>query len=222
MNRQTLHQAFLIVITAVVITGVVVFSHHEPAKNPDPNHTHADFAVWIEGQKLDFSAPKYMTEENMTDAQKAEQQKENPDVPDVFKAREYLHEHDGNGHVMHRHKPGLSIGDFFYSLGFSDKKSQGSWCWSPLHLGKPSTCSGTALHLYVNGAEVQTKDKNPMSYVFADGDHILLTDATDPKEVQHELSQMTDDACLYSRTCPWRGPAPTENCIADPTVPCVE
>ena len=59
-------------------------------------------------------------------------------------------------------------------------------------------------------------------YVFNDVDMIFLTDSTDETVIQNQLSQLTDDACLYSRTCPWRGDPPTENCIADPSVPCVE
>ena len=35
-----------------------------------------------------------------------------------------------------------------------------------------------------------------------------------------ELQEMTDDACKYSKTCPWRGEPPAESCIADPAVPC--
>ena len=33
--------------------------------------------------------------------------------------RKYLHLHDGNGHVIHRHKPDLTLGDFFHSLGMT-------------------------------------------------------------------------------------------------------
>ena len=29
--------------------------------NPDPNHTHADFAVWTDGEKIGFDDPKYMS-----------------------------------------------------------------------------------------------------------------------------------------------------------------
>lgn len=69
----------------------------EPAVNPDPNHTHADFAVFVDGTRFDFSQDKYMSTE------------EHPKHP-------HLHMHDGNGNVMHRHKPGLTIADFFQSI----------------------------------------------------------------------------------------------------------
>ena len=61
-----------------------------------------------------------------------------------------------------------------------------------------------------------------LSYVFADEDKILITTAVDDTELQKELKLLTDDACLYSQTCPERGEPPTENCIADPAVPCIE
>jgi hypothetical protein len=70
-----------------------------PAVNPDPNHTHADFAVYIDSKRVDFSDPKYMST-----GQKHLSQ--------------YFHLHDGIGTVIHRHKPGLTLGEFFASLGF--------------------------------------------------------------------------------------------------------
>ena len=79
---------------------------------------------------------------------------------------------------------------------------------------------GRGLRLFVNGKELPYVDHD--NYVFADGDRILITDATTDAEVRQELSLMTDDACLYSKTCPWRGAPPTEGCVADPEVPCRE
>ena len=54
---------------------------------------------------------------------------------------------------------------------------------------------------------------------------ILLTyqneDEASMERITEQKEEMTDDACLYSKTCPWRGEPPAENCIADPEVPCV-
>ncbi len=167
------------------------------ARNPDPNHTHADFAVWLDGAQLDFAQAKYMSG-SATDAQDPAHEAHD----------KYFHLHDGNGHVVHRHKPGLTIGAFFATLpdtGSGYVANTFSWKGKSLNV-----------RLFVNGVE------NPQggSYVFHDDDHLLITDATNPAEVQRELGTMTNDACLYSKTCPWRGSPPVENCIADPEVPC--
>ncbi len=184
-----------------------------PAKNPDPNHTHADFAVWIGGQELDFSGSEFMS---------GSSKDERGDEHDHEHKPPSLHLHDGNGHLIHRHKPGLSFGDFLTSLGMAfgyDAASGAPYL-------KSWQMNGTTLHniklrMFVNGKEVLPDPKHALlSYAFADLDHLLLTDATDDAQLQSELSRMTDDACLYSQTCPERGKPPAENCIADPEVPC--
>lgn len=195
----------LIILFGVIAFGLMVIDHWDEwtkkAMNPDPNHTHADFAVWVGGKEIDFSASKYMSGHDATAGQHDQ----------------YFHLHDGNGHVLHRHKPGLPLEEFFLSIGFDPDaqcKNRSSHpnppCLFPAGSNSP--------RMFVNGKEMPY---NP-GYVFKDLDHILFTDAADDKEVQTELSKITDDACKYSRTCPERGAPPTEGCVSDPTVPCTE
>lgn len=203
--------ALTAIFLILVPLAAVLYERNQTAVNPDLNHTHADFAVWIGGKQLDFSGAKYMTTESR-------EAKLPPGDPE-----RYLHLHDGNGHVIHRHKPGLRLGDFFASIGFSVASGkQGEWCWYAVKADRPfDGCLSGPIKLYVNGkAYVDSKGNGPFEYVFQDGDHLLIADAVDPSEVQHELSTMTDDACKYSKTCPGRGPAPAESCISDPAAPC--
>jgi hypothetical protein len=174
-----------------------------PAVNPDPNHTHADFAVWIEGKQIDFSADQYMSGSS-----------EDPEHKNAL--QQYLHLHDHNGHVVHRHKPGLTLADFFSSL--PGIRYQGTE-WKFVDCFACARSAGTfPVKLYVNGIE-QPKGA---AYVFSDNDKLLITDAADPVELRKQQRMVTDDACLYSRTCPERGDPPTENCVADPNVPCTQ
>jgi hypothetical protein len=153
-------------------------------QNPDLNHTHADFAVWAGGQTVEFTDAKFMSGEN------------DDGVHEYL--HQYLHLHDEIGHVIHRHKPGIALDEFFDSLGYVfDAKS--TW------------------HMYVNAEEVEFD----LDYVFEDMDQILLTTSVDAEEAQSQIDQFVNDACRYSRTCPWRGDPPAENCVADPAVPCV-
>ncbi|MBM3231265.1 hypothetical protein FJZ28_02965 [Candidatus Peregrinibacteria bacterium] len=174
-------------------------------QNPDPNHTHADFAVWVDGVQADFSGAEYMsglsTDETTHD--------EADEVHD-----QYLHLHDSNGHVIHSHKPGLTVKSFFDSIkvGFTE------YCYSSgMPMADGEVCGETPFRFFVNGKE-QSFD---LDYVFQDMDQLLITNAQTDEQIAKELDQLTDDACLYSRTCPWRGEPPSENCIADPAVPCV-
>jgi nitrite reductase (NO-forming) len=169
------------------------------ARNPDPNHTHADFAIVVRGEKLDFSDARFMAGE--------EGHEEHNHTHDT------MHLHDAVGGVIHRHKPGQSFGDFLSSIGFTlsatclERDTEETICneddatWS----------------MYVNGEKVNVDS----GYVFEDEDQILLTYGSSDADIKEQLLQLTDDSCLYSKTCPGRGEPPAENCIADPEVPCV-
>jgi hypothetical protein len=206
----------LIVAALAGYGGYYSYLRFTPHENPDPNHTHADFAVWVNGMHLNFTGAQYMSGLS-ADA--------GTHPTDGF--RKFLHLHDGNGHVMHRHKPGLTLGEFFASLGLpmeAQCMTLDATQFAALDAGwkadfaiQNKLCTNGKFHwmMYVNG----TAAAFDAAYAPADGDKILLTyDAADTHEEQ--LRQLTDDACRYSQTCPWKGAPPTENCIADPEVPC--
>ena len=203
----------------------------QSAENPDPNHTHADFAVWINGTKLDFSDERYMSAppaETVSFIPKASAHGTENDGH-VVPGREYLHLHDGNGSVVHRHKPGLTFGNFFDSIGlymtdkclmvddFQYKKLDQQWL-KDFNFTR-NICDNGKFHwtMMVNGEVVPMNPK----YEFQDLDKILLSYSASDTTAQEQYEELSDDACKYSKTCPWRGAPPTENCIADPTVPCV-
>lgn len=200
-------------ILLALVGTLTACSFGGPAVNPDPNHTHADFAIWIHNRKLDFSDPRYMSGTS-TDEATHDEEGEHLDP--------YLHLHDEKGNVIHRHKPGLTIGDFLSSLGITMDLGSGS-CMriTGVDAVERSYCSDPSgsprWRMFVNG----TEGAFDPAYVFTDLDRILLSFGADDEEVQSQLKDLTDDACLYSRTCPERGDPPAESCIADPTVPCV-
>ncbi|MDA1208900.1 MAG: hypothetical protein O2904_02605 [bacterium] len=170
---------FAPIVLTILLAACIQRSYEQ---NPDPNHTHADFSVWFDGEKVDFSGPEYMS-----------------GIPsDEADHHKHLHMHDEIGDVLHRHKPGLSLQEFFDSLQY-DFAADKTWL------------------MFVNGEEMEFD----LSYVFKDMDAVLLTTSAGSAEVLHQVELLTDDACLYSKTCPWRGDPPAENCIADPAVPCV-
>jgi hypothetical protein len=176
-----------------------------PVPNPDPNHTHADFLVMLDGEPVDFTDDVFQTGASTEDHTRD---------PSLSPLRKFLHLHDGLGHVIHRHKPGLTLGDFFESIGVGFTAN--CIVYRP-PVDRDMRCSDRPWRMVVNGQE------RPFSvrYEFADGDTILLSTAADDEKLRTELEAMTDDACRYSQTCPWRGKPPVENCIADPEIPCV-
>ena len=192
----------LLIVAVALIAGIGYLLYpraaHAPAKNPDPNHSHADFAVFVEGRKIDFGKPQYMEDDAKAGTGTT--------------MRNYVHLHDNNGSVIHRHKPGLTIGDFFGSIGMP---IQGD-CMT-IDTGR-SVCpdNGKKWRLFVNESEIPFSG----TYIFQDAERILLSYGLADGDRAAELAQVTDDACRYSRTCPERGEPPPEDCIADPDIPC--
>lgn len=199
------------IVQLFILIGIAVgvwqfFWPTHPAVNPDPNHTHADFAVWVGDRQVNFSLPQYMSGTS------------DESDPDHEKHDLYFHLHDGNGHVIHRHKPGLTVGEFFATLGM--EMTPECFRFNPnMNVCNQDTPETQAIwRLYVNGVE-QSFDPG---YAFDDTDQLLFSYDDGSMPIPDQVRKLTSDACLYSKTCPWRGEPPTENCIADPAVPCVQ
>ncbi len=165
----------------------------EPSPSPETPtvgeevHEHADFKVYILGKAFDFTQEKY---------QSTEGKELNP----------ALHLHDGNGNVIHKHKSGVTLGEFFQSLKMELTKG----CLR-LDTGE-AYCSGpvNTLKVWVNGAPSEKFD----TLEFHDGDRILISyGSEDSKALQAQMDSVTHDACIYSEKCPERGKPPTESCV---------
>src|SRR3989338_3129990 len=162
------------IFALVAFGGAVAYRQINPPSNPDPNHTHADVAVWVGGMRLDFSDERYMSGSD-ADEQGGEHGHEH--------RHQYLHLHDGNGHVIHRHKPGLPLGEFFASIGLPMEEN----CvtiddaqlaaldvgWKRDFALTSMLCDNGKFHwrIFVNGEERAFAPR----YVFEDGDQLLLT-----------------------------------------------
>ncbi len=196
----------LSILFGTAILASCTFGGGQATTNPEPNHSHADFAVYIDGERFNFAQQKYMSEAPRKNESGEEVLTEVP-------GRTYLHLHDMNGNVVHRHKPQLTLGDFFRSIGFTlsdiclTTDTDASYCDG----------DGNTWRMFVNGEE---RALDP-GFVWNDLDKILLTFGPGDADIRGQLQSLTDDACRYSKTCPERGAPPAENCIADPTVPCL-
>lgn len=148
-------------------------------------HEHADFAVYLEGKKFDFTKAQYQdSKTNPLDAN--------------------AHLHDGNGDVTHKHRKGVTLGYFFNTLGMKFDNQ----CFVTDDSKSYCNTGNKKLTMYVNGKE------NSMfgEYEFTDLDRILITYG-DMAGVADQISSISDLACMYSEKCPERGTPPTENCV---------
>ena len=172
-------------------------------------HEHADFALFINGQKMDFAKDKYMSTKPCTislidgfvDA--AQAHAEDGGVADD------VHLHDLDGGVIHVHREGVTFADFFSSLhmSFSDT----SFSDDVGHVYDNS--DKNVWRFFVNGVEVTTLANR----VIRDLDQVLITYGSrtrSQESIAVEQGQISNRACVSSHLCNHRGPVAEESCGA--------
>lgn len=149
-------------------------------------HLHSDFEVFLDGRLYDFSNNKYQSKAKHIQS-------------------EHIHLHDNVGHIIHRHEHNITLQTFFASLGF-DLTDE---CITTDENATFCSDENNQLQLFVNGQLT-----NPIAnYVNEEEDQILLFyGPPDDDVIDNLLSNVTDEACIYSGTCPERGVAPAESC----------
>jgi hypothetical protein len=164
-----------------------------------PVHWHADFAVFIRGQRFDFSVSPYVSHEG---------DELSPDV----------HIHDPRHTVVHVHREQTTWDAFFRSLGFelTDPTIAGvtpATSCLKLPTGE-KLCSTTTetFKFYVNGVRVDGVAASGI----ADLERTLISYGPETPEqvVQTQLTQVTDQACIPSELCLERRP------VDEPPEPC--
>lgn len=125
-------------------------------------HIHADFKVYIDGNSVNFSKPEYMVR------------------------AKHVHVEDMDGDVIHVHATGVTIGEFFNTLGMKFTNS----C---LKIEGLQYCSSgeKTLKFYVNGEPNSEYD----NYLMGDLDKILISYGNEPPDkIKQQLASITDKA----------------------------
>ena len=191
-------QAFIDLIEAEIgDASVAPVSTNDLSQN-EYVHEHANFAVYLNGKKLDFSLAKYQSDEvDVNDP--------NHDH-DSHEHDPYTHLHDGVGNVIHKHKAGVTMGYFLGTLGMELTNT----CFTDDNGTAYCNGDGNSLKFFLNGNRVQSL----ADYELTDLDQILISyGPLVDSALEQQLASITDDACVYSELCPERGEAPTENCV---------
>lgn len=151
----------------------------------DEIHVHADWKVVINGEVQDFTDAKYQSTGNVV-------------------KHHSLHLHDGGDEVIHRHANATFL-EFFSSLGFALTDT----CLTTDTGNTYCEDQNNVLAVYVNGEEVT----DVTTYVFAEEDQILVYyGENNLSTIAQYQAEVTDEACLFSGTCPERGVATTSEC----------
>jgi hypothetical protein len=180
----------LSIITAAYLLGFISPDSeptHPIGSSTDTEvHVHGDFRLYIGDTRIRFTDPKYQSTPEHTH-------------------HVSLHFHDGNDEVIHRHANGVTLSDFFASLGMKLTNE----CLT-LDTGKEYCTTETEkLILILNGERTSAIE----DYSINEEDRILVYygNPTNPN-LDGYISGVTDMACMYSGTCPEKGTPPTESC----------
>jgi hypothetical protein len=186
---------FFIGVVAIIIVAIAAAFLLPSPPQPVKVHEHANFLVFVDGARLNFSQEKYMEKEafctiinespaNMTDGEKA-------------------HMHGGIGWVAHKHSSDATWGLFFRNIGITFN----STCFA---IEGSAYCSDSAneLRMFVNSVQNNEFDRMPIR----DLDRVLITYGPKGGDVTSQLASVPDDACIFSGKCPERGQPPAENC----------
>lgn len=177
-------------IGLILIALVIVFFVFRNSDNDDllgEVHEHADFRVYLNGKEYDFSQEKYMSNNRSLS--------------------NFIHLHDKEGNVIHKHSKGISLGFFFETLDMNFSPT----CFIVDDGTEFCNNEDKTLKMFVNGKLNEKFDE----YEFRDLDRILITYG-DKKEndIKKQMDSVTDKACIQSGKCPERGePSDESTCL---------
>jgi hypothetical protein len=201
----------------ILLMGIAIFWWTQLPTETGVVHLHADFAVFINGEKINFAQEKYMSET-------------------ATPLSSLVHFHDMDGNVIHMHAPHVTLGMFFESIGMKLETQKGEngiqqtcftddmdteYCATRFGCyeyepGK-SICvdpgpEAQVLQVYING-ELLPENQKMENYVLKDLDQILVTYHKLNEDVTSQIESVTDNACIQSEKCPERGkPTPEDSC----------
>ncbi len=197
----------ILVLIGITFGGLLALKHVKSAisAQPEPSfHEHADFALFLNGEKFDFTKGEYMSTK-----------------PCVAQAHTWLpiayahggdledsvHLHDGIGGVVHMHRENVSWHDFFESLKMEFEDT----IFIDDEGNQYRVDEKNEFRFLKNGEEIESLEDTEIR----DLDRILISYGPKNRELSElyaEYGQISNNACYYSESCLHRGSAPLESC----------
>ncbi len=186
---------YIFFLLALIITGGLTYIL---TPRPYQVHYHANFAVYIDGKKVDFNTDNYMEETSRCN------------VTNDVKPQDRIHLHDKKGDLVHVHMAASTWGDLFANLhwGLGNK-------YFADNLWKIYTESGNEnVFFYINGTPVD----NPSNEIVESTDQLLIwygtgTETDIAKEANRlvannaeEYNHKADPASCSTNTYGWMTP----------------
>ena len=143
-------------------------------------HWHADFALYIRGERYDFNQPRFVSDEE-------------------DELSENVHIHNPRHHVVHVHREGTTWREFFGSIGFELTDQ----CLTTPEGERLCTSDTERLSFMLNGVRL-----DGLAFVdITDIDRALISFGSETEaELLEQYAQVTDEACIVSLLCAERVP----------------
>ncbi len=171
--------AFGLVCGALVILGIRFFTYM-----PETVHYHANFAVYVNGQREQFNGPRYYEETDILSMSTCTAgTAENPN--------ERAHMHDSINNVVHVEDHLVTWGNFFQNL---------HWGIGSNYLatadGVLSPDANNSLMFILNGKKVE----DPSTTIIGDQDKLLVSYGSNTAtELQQEYASIKNNALKYDK-----------------------
>jgi len=180
--KNALSNRVFIAIASVILGGLIIllirFATYHPAED---THYHANFAVYINGQREQFKEPFYY-----------EEVEESCSAETAITPHDRAHMHDNVNDVVHVEDHAVTWGQFFQNIG---------WDINPWFVKTPSTVmlsdNEHPVTFMVNGKKVA----NVVSQVIGDRDRLLVDyGSTSQDNLQKEFKSIASTAAHYDVT----------------------
>ena len=145
-----------------------------------PVHWHADFALYIRGERYDFGQERFVS-----------------DADDELS--ENVHLHGERGSVVHAHREGTTWREFFDSLGFELSDA----CLTTAEGEQLCNSETERLSFVLNGVRLDSLAFQDIT----DIDRALISYGSESaEELMQQYAKVTDEACIVSLLCEERIP----------------
>lgn len=173
--------ASLLVIGAllgILLLGSVRFAAQQPAH--PPVHYHANWALYIDGARVDLTADRYMEDVFQCSAD-----------PHGQRPEDRVHMHENNHDVVHVHAAGVAWGHLLANLGFGVGDG-----YLETDSGRYANGDAGTLKFILDGRPLRSIRNEPI----ADGARLLISygSETDAEVLETQFTSVAEDAPQYN------------------------
>jgi hypothetical protein len=174
---------YAVVLVLGIVAGMVLIGTARLVTQEDANHGvhyHANWAVYIDGQRLDLTDDRFMVDVYQCSIDPTRQS-----------AEDRVHMHEGNHDVIHVHAAGVTWGHLLENLGFGYGDD-----YLYTNTGRYQNTAERTLKLILNGNQIQSIRRQPIR----DQDRLLISYGVETAEevISTQFQQVAADAGEYN------------------------